>query len=311
MFSVSMGRIIDEFELKEITEIINIRNTKIQSADVNRPGLQLAGFFEYFGVDRIQLMGKVEMTYLENLSYEDRYASLETFFKFQVPCIIIARGLEPFPEMIEIAKENNIPVFVTQEITSRFASKLNYFLNNELAPRVSKHGVLVELYGEGVLMLGESGVGKSETALELVKRWHRLVADDVVEVRKISNNTLIGTAPDIIRHFVEIRGIGILDVKNLYGVGSVKVSQSIDLIINMEIWDKNKNYDRLGLNQEYIEILGVSVPSLVIPVRPGRNLAIILEVAARNNRQKKMGYNAAEVLNKRVMDEIEKNSTDS
>lgn len=222
--------------------------------------------------------------------------------------MIIARGKEPFPEMVEIATKYGRPLLRTNEETSRFASYLIYYLNVELAPRCSKHGVLVEVYGEGILMLGESGVGKSETALELVKRGHRLVADDVVEIRKVSNKTLVGSSPDIIRHFIEIRGVGILDVKNLYGVGSVKMTEGINLVVNMELWDTKKQYDRLGIHDEYTEILGLRIPSLTVPVRPGRNLAIIIEVAAINHRQKKMGYNAAKVLSERVIREIEKNS---
>ena len=221
--------------------------------------------------------------------------------------VIIARE-KNFSRNDRTATEYGIPLLRTDEETSRFASYLILYLNVELAPRITKHGVLVEVYGEGVLMLGESGVGKSETALELVKRGHRLVADDVVEIRKVSNRTLVGSSPDIIRHFIEIRGVGILDVKNLYGVGAVKMTENINLVVNMELWDTNKQYDRLGINDEYTEILGLKIPSLTVPVRPGRNLAIIIEVAAMNHRQKKMGYNAAKVLNQRVMQEIERNS---
>lgn len=307
-YNVTLGRIISEFKLEELNYVPGSHDILIKTADINRPGLQLAGFYEYFGSDRIQLIGTVEMAYLASLSYEDRYASLISFFSHDFPCVIIARGKEPFPEMIELATEYGIPLLRTEEETSRFASYLILYLNVELAPRVTKHGVLVEVYGEGVLMLGESGVGKSETALELVKRGHRLVADDVVEIRKVSNRTLVGSSPDIIRHFIEIRGVGILDVKNLYGVGAVKVTENINLVVNMELWDTNKQYDRLGIHDEYTEILGLKIPSLTVPVRPGRNLAIIIEVAAMNHRQKKMGYNAAKVLNQRVMREIERNS---
>lgn len=308
VYSVSLGKIISEFGLEELNHVPGAHDILVTSSDINRPGLQLAGFFEYFGSDRIQLIGNVEMAYLNNLSEEERYASLYSFFSAEFPCVILARGKEPFPEMVEIATECGRPLLRTQEETSRFASYLIYYLNVELARRCTKHGVLVEVYGEGILMLGESGVGKSETALELVKRGHRLVADDVVEIRKVSNKTLVGSSPDIIRHFIEIRGIGILDVKNLYGVGSVKMTESINLVINMELWDTKKQYDRLGINDEFTEILGMQIPSLTIPVRPGRNLAIIIEVAAMNHRQKKMGYNAAKVLNQRVMREIERNS---
>lgn len=307
-YNVPLGKVISEFGLEELNRVPGAHDIPVTTSDINRPGLQLAGFFEYFGADRIQLIGAVEMAYLENLSYEERYASLDTYFTQEFPCLIIARGKEPFPEMVEIATKYGRSLLRTNEETSRFASYLIYYLNVELAPRCSKHGVLVEVYGEGILMLGESGVGKSETALELVKRGHRLVADDVVEIRKVSNKTLVGSSPDIIRHFIEIRGVGILDVKNLYGVGSVKMTEGINLVVNMELWDTKKQYDRLGIHDEYTEILGLRIPSLTVPVRPGRNLAIIIEVAAINHRQKKMGYNAAKVLSERVIREIEKNS---
>ncbi|AGC68407.1 HPr kinase/phosphorylase HprK [Thermoclostridium stercorarium subsp. stercorarium DSM 8532] len=307
-YNVTLGRIISEFKLEELNYVPGSHDILIKTSDINRPGLQLAGFYEYCDTERIQIIGTVEMAYLASLSYEERYASLKAFFKHDFPCVIIARGKEPFPEMVELATEYGVPLLRTDEETSRFASYLILYLNVELAPRITMHGVLVEVYGEGVLMLGESGVGKSETALELVKRGHRLVADDVVEIRKVSNRTLVGSSPDIIRHFIEIRGVGIIDVKNLYGVGAVKMTENINLVVNMELWDTNKQYDRLGINDEYTEILGIKVPSLTIPVRPGRNLAIIIEVAAMNHRQKKMGYNAAKVLNERVMREIERNS---
>lgn len=308
MFSVSLKEIAEEFQLEDVSQSKRLDEIMITTTDVNRPGLQLAGYFEYFGSDRIQIMGKVETTYLSGLSSEERYKRLDEFFQTGFPCMVVARGLDIFPEILELSRKYDIPVLRTGEITSRFLSGLILYLNVQLAPRITKHGVLVEVYGEGILILGESGVGKSETALELVKRGHRLVADDVVEIRKVSDRTLVGTAPDIIRHFIEIRGIGILDVKNLYGVGSVKVTENINLVINLELWDEKKNYDRLGLVDEYTEILGLNIAALNIPVRPGRNLAIIVEVAAMNNRQKKMGYNAAKVLNERVLGEINRNS---
>jgi len=304
MFSVTLKELVKEFQLESITGGEKLDEVLITTSDVNRPGLQLVGYFEYFGADRIQIIGKVETSYLAGLSSEERYKRLDEFFRHGFPCVVVTRGLEIFPEMVEVSKKYGIPILRTDDVTSRFVSGVIRYLNVELAPRVTRHGVLVEVYGEGILILGESGVGKSETALELVKRGHRLIADDVVEIRAVSDKTLLGTAPDIIRHFIEIRGIGILDVKNLYGVGSVKVQESISLIIHLELWDENKNYDRLGLVDEYTDILGVKVPSLTIPVRPGRNLAIIVEVAAINNRQKKMGYNAARVLNERVLGEI-------
>lgn len=306
MFTVTLREIADEFQLEEVSVTTGLEDILITTSDVNRPGLQFTGYMEFFGTDRIQIIGKVETTYLASLTSQERLSRLDDYFKTGFPCIVIARGLELFQEMIDVSKKYKIPILRTNDVTSRFLSGLIRYLNVQLAPRITKHGVLVEVYGEGILILGESGVGKSETALELVKRGHRLIADDVVEVRKVSDKTLLGTAPDIIRHFIEIRGIGILDVKNLYGMGSVKVTENINLVINLELWDVNKNYDRLGLVDEFTDILGIYVPSLNIPVRPGRNLAIIVEVAAMNNRQRKMGYNAAKVLNERVMSEINK-----
>lgn len=306
MFTVTLREIADEFQLEEVCVTKRLEEVLVTTSDVNRPGLQLTGYLDYFGTDRIQTIGKVENTYLASLSPEQRLSRLDNYFRTGFPCIVIARGLEVFDEMIEVSRKYGIPILRTNDVTSRFLSGLILYLNVKLAPRISMHGVLVEVYGEGVLILGESGVGKSETALELVKRGHRLIADDVVEVRKVSDKTLLGTAPDIIRHFIEIRGIGILDVKYLYGVGSVKVQENINLVIKLELWDEKKNYDRLGLVDEYTDILGIKVPSLNIPVRPGRNLAIIVEVAAMNHRQKKMGYNAAMRINERVMGEMNK-----
>ncbi len=306
MFSVTIKEIMEEFQLEELTGCKDYENIEISSADVNRPGLQLAGYMEYFGTDRMQIIGKGETAYLMQLREEDRFRRLDNFFKCGFPCMVVARGLGIFPEMIEVGRKYNIPVLRTDDVTSRFMSGVIRYLNLQLAPRTSTHGVLVEVYGEGILILGESGVGKSEIALELVKRGHRLVADDNVEIRKVSDKTLVGTAPDIIRHFIEIRGIGILDVKNLYGVGSVKMTENINLVIKFEHWNDKKVYDRLGLEEEFTEVLGITVPCLTIPVSPGRNLAVIVEVAAMNNRQKKMGYNAAKVLSERVLGNINK-----
>ena len=299
-YYVTLKEIIDDFQLEVITCYNKIYDTKIIISDINRPGLQLAGYMDNFGKDRVQIMGMVETSFIANMTSEERYRRLDNYFKLGFPCIVITRGLDIFAEMIEISNKYQIPILRTKDITSNFLSGLIKYLNVQLAPRIAKHGVMVEVYGEGILILGESGVGKSETAIELVKRGHRFIADDIVEIRRVSDTTLLGSAPDIIRHFVEIRGIGILDVKNLYGMGSVKVQETVDLVIHLEIWDKNKNYDRLGLDEEYTDILGIKVPSLTIPVRPGRNLAIIVELAAMNNRQKSMGYNAARVLNERI-----------
>ena len=307
-YSVSIREIIREFGLIEVTGNDRLDDIFITTSDVNRPGLQIAGYLDYFGIDRVQIIGTVETEYMRTLTSEQRYNGLRAFFETGFPCIIVARDLDIYPDMLKVAKEFNIPVFKSKEITSRLIGALIKYLNVELAPRETKHGVLVEVYGEGVLILGESGVGKSETALELVKRGHRLIADDVVEIRKVSDTTLLGTSPDIIRHFIEIRGIGILDVKNLYGVGSVKVQETVSLVLQLELWDENKFYDRLGIDEVYMEILGIKIPALTIPVRPGRNLAIIAEIAAMNNRQKQMGYNAAQVLNEKILGNKTNNS---
>lgn len=307
MFSVTLKELVEEFQLEIVSATKEFNNILITVAEFNRPGLQLTGYFEHLGEDRIQIMGNAETSYLKKITAEERYKRLDEFFGFGFPCMIIARNLEVFPEMIDISKKYDIQILRTKEVTSRFSGGLISYLNVQLAPRENKHGVLVEVYGEGILILGESSVGKSETALELIKRGHRLVADDVVEVRKVSDKTLVGTSPDIIRHFIEIRAIGILDVKTLFGVGSVKITEKINLVINLEKWDKNKQYERLGLVEKYTDILDVKVPVLNIPVKPGRNLAMIVEVAAMNNRQKSMGYNAAKALNERVMADVSKN----
>ncbi len=301
MFTVKLSELIKEFRLEKLRVDESDNDIDITTSDVNRPGLQLSGYMEYFGTDRMQIIGKVETTYLASLSPQDRLKRLDEYFRTGFPCLVIARDIEPFEEMIIVSKKHKIPLLRTGDITSRFMSGLIRYLNVMLAPRISEHGVLVEVYGEGVLLLGESGVGKSETALELVKRGHRLIADDVVEIRRVSDSTLLAAGPENIRHFIEIRGIGIVDVKNLYGMGSVKIQENINLVIKLELWDNKKAYDRLGLDDQFTDILGISVPSLVIPVRPGRNLAIIVEVAAMNNRQKKMGYNAAKVISERFM----------
>ncbi|HPV01450.1 MAG TPA: HPr(Ser) kinase/phosphatase [Clostridiales bacterium] len=299
MFTVKLKTLMEEFHLEPVCMKETAGDVEITTSDVNRPGLQLSGYMEYFGTDRIQIIGKVEMTYLASLSPQERKKRLDDYFRTGFPCLVIARDQEPFPEMVEAAEKYSIPILKTKDITSRFMSGLIRYLNVMLAPRISMHGVLVEVYGEGILILGESGVGKSETALELVKRGHRLIADDLVEIRRVSDTTLLGAAPENIRHLIEIRGIGIVDVKHLFGMGAVKMQENINLVIKLELWKEGKMYDRLGLEDHYTDILGISVPSLVIPVRPGRNLAIIVEVAAMNHRQKKMGYNAAKFLSER------------
>ena len=300
-----LSEIIKEFDLEIICAPDEYEDIDISIADVNRPSLQLTGFYEYFDPNRIQVIGKVEYTYLESLSSEDRYSALEMLLKEPVPTVVLTRELEPFPELIECAKKYGRTVLKSNWPTSRFMSAIILYLNVQLAPKTQLHGVLVEVYGEGILLLGESGVGKSETAMELVKRGHRLVADDAVEIRRVSNKSLVGCAPEIIRHFIELRGIGIIDVKRIFGMGSVKDTENINLVINLENWKDGKAYDRLGIDTETTDILGIEVPSLTIPIKPGRNLAIIVEVAAMNHRQRMMGYNAAKELNERLLEQME------
>lgn len=303
--AVSLQKFIEEFELEKIYVTKDIADIKIATADVNRPGLQLDGFYDYFDPHRVQVMGKVEFTFLEQFQSEDRAARLEQFFKQDFPCLVITRSLQIFPEMVDLAEKYNKNLLRIDRGTSEFMSAAITYLNREVAPRRTRHGVLVEVYGEGILIMGESGVGKSEAAIELVKRGHRLVADDAVEIRCVSDNRLVGSSPEIIRHFVEVRGIGIIDVKEIFGIGAVMDSGDIDMIIHLEPWQDGRNYDRLGMIDEYTNIMGINVPSLTIPVKLGRNLAVIIEVAAMNNRQKKMGYNAAVELNNRLMRRME------
>lgn len=295
-FNVSLDKIISEFSLESIYLPKKAEEIAIDENDVNRPGLQLMGFYEYFNPERIQIIGKMEFAYLSTIDEDTRYQRIEALFSQKLPALVITRELPYFDEMLELAKKYSLPLLRSKESTSNFMSGLIAFLNLNLAPRITRHGVLIEIYGEGVLILGESGVGKSETAIELIKRGHRIVADDAVEIRKVSNISLVGSSPENIRHFLELRGIGIINARRLFGMGAVKMTEKIDLIVEMELWNSEKTYDRMGVDSEVISILGVKVPSLTIPVKPGRNLAVILEVAAMNNRQKKMGYNAAQEL---------------
>ncbi len=295
-YKVFLKDIINELHLKSIYLPKAAEEIEICENEVTRPGAQLMGFYEYFVPERTQVFGNMEFAYLDTLDYETRYERLDVLFSKKIPCVIVTKELDDFPEMIEVAKKNNIPLLKSEESTSNCLAALIAFLNLRLAPRITRHGVLIEIYGEGVLIVGESGVGKSETAVELIKRGHRLIADDAVEIRKVSSISLVGTSPDNIRHFLELRGIGIINARRLFGMGAVKVTEKIDLIVELELWDPNKTYDRMGMDNEYTSILGVKVPSLTVPVKPGRNLAVILEVAAMNNRQKKMGYNAAQEL---------------
>ncbi|HOV40581.1 MAG: HPr(Ser) kinase/phosphatase [Oscillospiraceae bacterium] len=295
-FKVQLKKILDEFNLESIFVPGDPAEIYIEETDVNRPGLQLMGFYEYFNPERIQIIGKMEFAYLATIDEPLRRERLEMLFAQKLPALIITRELPYFPEMLEFAKKYEVPLLRSKDSTSNFMSALIAFLNLNLAPRITRHGVLIEVYGEGMFITGESGVGKSETAIELVKRGHRLVADDAVEIRKVSNISLVGTSPENIRHFLELRGIGIINARRLFGIGAVKVTEKIDIVVELEPWDSEKIYDRMGVDNEYISILGVNVPLVTIPVKPGRNLAVILEVAAMNNRQKKMGYNAAQEL---------------
>lgn len=278
----------------------------MENADINRPGLQFVGFYEYFAYERPQVVGKVEMTYLESLPEPVLQERLERFFAFPIPCIIICRGMQPPDSLLEIARKHDVAVLGTDLITTRFSVNAINYLGRCLAPRATLHGVLLDVYGVGVLITGESGVGKSETALELVKRGHQLVADDVVDVCRVTDNRLVGESPATIRHFMEIRGIGIIDIKAMYGIGSVLMNKSVDLVIHLEHWKEKKAYDRLGLSDDFTTIMDVRVPQIVLPVRPGRNLAIVIEVAARNFTLKLTGYSAAKELDRRLNEMMSK-----
>ena len=304
VFSVELSKIISEFSLEEIYMPEDPERISVHLADVNRPGLQLAGFFDHFEAQRIQIIGKVEYKYLEFLDAEQRRAAIMGFLEKKPVAVVITSSQPPFDEFIELGEYFEVPILGTDQNTSEFMAALIASLNVQLAPRITRHGVLVEVYGEGILIMGDSGVGKSETAIELVKRGHRLIADDAVEIKRVSAKTLVGSAPEIIRHYVELRGIGIVDVRRLFGMGSVKDTEKIDLIINLEPWVQGKMYDRFGLESETTDILGIKIPTTTIPVKPGRNLAIILEIAAMNNRQKKMGYNTAVEFNRKLMGQM-------
>lgn len=305
--SVELKKMVEKMNLKNLTPDIDMTDRKITVPDINRPALQLAGYFDHFDSERVQVIGYVEYTYLQTLAEERKEKLYEQLLSYGIPCLIYSTDICPDEAMLRLANEKNIPVFATEKKTSAFMAEVIRWLNVELAPCISIHGVLVDVYGVGVLIMGESGIGKSEAALELIKRGHRLVTDDVVEIRKVSDDTLVGTAPDITRHLIELRGIGIVDVKMLFGVQSVKETQTIDLVITLEDWNKDKEYDRLGLEEEYTEFLGNRVVCHSIPIRPGRNLAIIVESASVNHRQKQMGYNAAKELYRRVQENLTNN----
>ena len=302
--AVSIKQLIDKLELQNLTPEVDITGIKVTQPDINRPALQLAGYFEHYDETRPQIIGFVEYSYMEHMTEEDKREVYPKVLSEKTPCIVFCRDLRPDEIFLETAVKNKVPVLLTQKSTSAFMAEIIRWLNVKLAPCISVHGVLVDVYGEGVLITGESGIGKSEAALELIKRGHRLVSDDVVEIRKVSDDTLVGTAPDITKHFIELRGIGIIDVKALFGVSSVMDTTNISLVIRLEDWDKEKKYDRLGLEENYTEYLGNKVVCHNIPIRPGRSLAIICECAAVNHRQKKMGYNAAQELHQRVQNSL-------
>lgn len=300
MYTVSLEEFIEKMDVVNLTPEIDVSVIEITQADINRPALQLAGFFDYFDHHRIQIIGQVEHTYMEKQGIEKSAEMMGKILSYKVPGIVFCRELPVPDEFLDLAREYQIPILQSKTDTSDFSAEVTRWLKVELAPRISIHGVLVDIYGEGVLITGESGIGKSEVALELIHRGHRLVSDDVVEIKKVSDETLIGSAPDITRHFIELRGIGIINAKTLFGVESVKDTQSIDLVIKLEEWNKDQEYDRMGLEENYIEFLGNKVVCHSIPIRPGRNVAIICESAAVNYREKKMGYNAARELYDRV-----------
>ena len=310
MASVKLESIIEKMKLENLTPDIDISKIKITQPDINRPALQLAGYFEHFEATRLQIIGFVEYSYIEGLPVARKKEIYERLLSCEIPAIVFCRELKPDELFTEIAEAHKVPLLMTKKATSAFMAEIIRWLNVKLAPCISVHGVLVDVFGEGVLITGESGIGKSEAALELIKRGHRLVTDDAVEIRKVSDETLVGSAPDITKHFIELRGIGIIDVKTLFGVSSVKDTQNIDLVIRLEDWDKDKEYDRLGLEEEYTEYLGNKVVCHNIPIRPGRNLAVICESAAINHRQKKMGYNAAKELYRRVQENLMRGGED-
>ncbi len=307
MYTVELTKLVEKMQLENCTPEIDISEMVLSQMEVNRPALQLAGFFDYFNYDRLQIIGNVEYAYMEKMESDHGKSIMQKLMSFKIPCIVFCRNLPVNEEFLKLAVENNVPIFRSAMSTTDFQGEVIRWLKVELAPRISIHGVLVDVYGEGILITGESGIGKSETALELIKRGHRLVSDDVVEIKKVSDETLVGSAPDMTRHFIELRGIGIINVKTLFGVESVKNTQAIDLVIRLEEWNREREYDRMGLEDQYTEFLGNKVACHTIPIRPGRNLALICEAAAVNFRTKKMGYNAARELYDRVTNNLMKN----
>ena len=306
-FSVSLAKLAEEANLTVAYTPCELEKVMVTATEVYRPGILLAGYYENFDNKRVQIIGLTEMSYLEELSTSLRNTHLEKLFSFQPPAVILTRGMQPLSEMMQFAKQYGVPLLMSTEMTSALMGMLITTLNKELAPRITRHGVLVEVYGEGILLIGDSGIGKSEAAVELLKRGHRLIADDAVEIRKVSTNSLVGTAPKLIRNYIELRGIGIVNVAKLFGMGAVRTENEINLIVNIVPWNTQEVYDRLGLEEQYMELLGVKVPMNTIPITPGRNLAMILEVAAMNNRQKKLGYNAALEFTEQVNQHFDEN----
>ena len=307
MYSVALTKLVDDFKLEVVYAATDYEKIRLTVADVGRPGLPLTGYFDHFEPMRLQVMGNVETSYLQKLTDEERAITFDRLLSYKVPALLISRGIAPDPQCLEMAKKHNVTLLSSQETTSSIASAIIAYLKAALAQRVTRHGVLMEVYGEGVLITGESGMGKSETAIELLKRGHRLIADDAVEIRKVSGNVLLGSAPEMIRNYVEIRGIGIVNVSKLFGMGAVKPENEIDLVVNMVPWKEGEVYDRLGLEDKYMEILDVKVPMNTIPVTPGRNLAVIIEVAAMNNRQRFLGYNSAKEFTEQLNNMYKKN----
>ena len=303
-YTVALSKVIEEFNLETIYLPTVPEDIEISCSRVNRPGLQFVGFYDHYEQARLQIIGKVENLFLAQLDDEERRRRVEDFFRSMPAGVIVTSSIEIDPETAAMAEKYGVPLLRTPERTSEFMAALIAYLNVQLGARITRHGVLVEVYGEGILLIGDSGIGKSETAIELVKRGHRLIADDAVEIKKVSATTLVGKAPELIRHYVELRGIGIVDVRRLFGMGAVKETEKIDLVINLENWQQGKMYDRLGLDSETMDLLGIKVPSITLPVCPGRNLSVVIEVAAMNNRQKRMGYNTAEEFNKRLMESM-------
>ena len=305
-YSVPLSQLAEVFNLSIAYRATNYEDIRILVDEVSRPGLPLTGFFTHFEKQRVEVLGYVEMTFLDDKSPEERLVIFDRLFAYQIPALVISRGQQPNPECIEMAKKHNITVLLAQETTSYVISNLITYLKSALAPRITRHGVLMEVYGEGVYITGESGMGKSETAVELLKRGHRLIADDAVEIRRTSSSQLVGKAPKLIRNYIELRGIGVINVAKLFGMGAVKEETPVDLVIDIVPWEMGKHYDRMGLEEHFVDLLGVKVPCVTIPVSPGRNLAVILEVAAMNNRQKRLGYNAAIEFSQQLEKQFEK-----